>query len=154
MRGPLWRGRTQRVGDVGCAAAPARQRDGGALSTRRFLGKLVGAVLGWLLLRHPFGVVLGVLLGHGVDAGWFAWRTPPPVPPAPPPPSDDPFAVLGVASSASDAEIDRAYRQLMGRFHPDRVGGAADDIRAVAEVRAREINAAYDRICARRRPRR
>lgn len=128
------------------------------MSGLRFLGKLVGAVLGWLLLRHPFGVVLGVLLGHGVDAGWFALRqpsrVPPPAPPAPPPPIDDPFAVLGVASSASDAEVDRAYRQLMGRFHPDRVSGAADEIRAVAEVRAREINAAYDRICARRRPRR
>jgi hypothetical protein len=123
----------------------------------RWLGKLIGAVLGWLLLRHPFGVVIGVLLGHGVDAGWFALRQPsrpPPPPPSRPQAPDDPFAVLGVASSASDAEIDRAYRQLMGRFHPDRVSGAADDIRAVAEVRAREINAAYDRIRDRRRPRR
>lgn len=127
------------------------------MSGLRFVGKLIGAVLGWLLLRHPFGVVLGVLLGHGVDAGWFALRQPtrtPPPPPPVPPPGDDPFAVLGVASSASEAEVDRAYRQLMGRFHPDRVGGAADDVRAVAEVRAREINAAYDRIRARRRTRR
>lgn len=126
------------------------------MSGVRFLGKLIGAVLGWLLLRHPFGVVIGVLLGHGVDAGWFALRQPSRTPPPPPsrPPLDDAFAVLGVASSASDADIDRAYRQLMGRFHPDRVGGAADDVRAVAEVRAREINAAYDRICARRRARR
>lgn len=138
------------------AAALAGRRDGVAMSGMRFLGKLLGAVLGWLLLRHPFGVVIGVLLGHGVDAGWFALRQPSRTPPPPPPrpPLDDPFAVLGVASSASDAEIDRAYRQLMGRFHPDRAAGATDDVRAVSETRARDINAAYDRIRARRRTRR
>jgi curved DNA-binding protein CbpA len=39
----------------------------------------------------------------------------------------------------------------MGRHHPDKVAGAADEVRARAERRAREINAAYDRIRALRR---
>jgi DnaJ-domain-containing protein 1 len=123
----------------------------------RYLGKLIGAVLGWVLLRHPLGALLGALLGHGFDAGWLAWRRPPPpaaAPPPPAPPGEDPHTVLGVAADASDAEIDRAYRQLMGRFHPDRVAGAAAEVRAQAEVRAREINGAYDRIRERRRARR
>ena len=124
----------------------------------RYLGKLLGAVLGWVLLRHPLGALVGALLGHGFDAGWFAWRGPRPAPPPPPPAADeagdDPYAVLGVARDASEADIDRAYRQLMGRYHPDRVAGAADEIRALAETRARAINDAYDRIRARRRMRR
>lgn len=128
---------------------------GGALV--RWVGKLVGAVVGWVLLRHPFGALLGAALGHAFDAGWLAWRAPraaPPPAPPPVPPADDPYHVLGVARDASEAEVDRAYRQLMGRYHPDRVAGAADEIRRLAEERAREINAAYDRIRDRRRARR
>jgi DnaJ-domain-containing protein 1 len=123
----------------------------------RWLGKLVGAVLGWVLLRHPLGVLLGAALGHAFDAGWLALRGARPAPEPPraptPPPGDDPYAVLGVAADASQAEIDRAYRQLMGRHHPDRVAGEAEEIRVRAEARARAINAAYDRIRERRRKR-
>jgi DnaJ-domain-containing protein 1 len=116
----------------------------------RYLGKLIGAIAGYALLRHPFGALLGLAIGHAFDAGWFGTRTPPPAPPA----SDSAYATLGVDAQASDDEIDRAYRQLMSKYHPDKVAGAAEEIRALAETRAREINAAYDRIRELRRFRR
>ena len=97
-------------------------------------GKLLGLVLGWLLLRHTAGGLLGLLLGHAFDAGWFQ------------PPAADPYRVFGLTSDASDAEIDLAWRRLMSQYHPDRVAGAAPDLQRQAEAKSRELNAAYDRI--------
>jgi curved DNA-binding protein CbpA len=50
------------------------------------------------------------------------------------------------ASDATDAEVDQAYRRLISQYHPDRMAGAAPELREQAEAKAREINAAYDRI--------
>ncbi|WP_202843286.1 J domain-containing protein [Luteimonas saliphila] len=100
----------------------------------RWYGKLLGFIAGWLLLRHPAGGLIGLLIGHAFDAGWIA------------PGKAKPYRVLGVTSDASDAEIDQAYRRLMSQYHPDKVAGAAPELRARAEDKAREINAAYDRI--------
>lgn len=51
----------------------------------------------------------------------------------------DPYKVLGVARSASDAEIKKAYRKLAKENHPDR---NADN--AVALERFKEANSAYE----------
>jgi len=61
---------------------------------------------------------------------------------------DDAYATLGVASSAGDAEVKKAYRRLMSKYHPDKLAGQGlpDNMRAVAEERVREIRKAYDRI--------
>ena len=53
----------------------------------------------------------------------------------------DPFAVLGVSTSASEAELAAAYRGLAKEWHPDRRG-------AEGLARMVEINAAYDLIRA------
>lgn len=58
----------------------------------------------------------------------------------------DAYAVLGVGATASEAEIRNAYRKLVRENHPDRLAsrGLPESMRAVAEARTREINAAYD----------
>ena len=101
----------------------------------RWYGKVLGAIAGMALMRgHPAGALIGLLIGHAFDAGWFR------------PKQYDPYAVLGLSADASEAEIDRAYRRLITQYHPDRLNGAAEDLRRQAEQKAGEINAAYDRI--------
>ncbi|HWI24987.1 MAG TPA: DnaJ domain-containing protein [Lysobacter sp.] len=103
---------------------------------KRVYGKLLGFFAGAALLRaNPLlGALLGLLIGHAFDADWFKS------------PRDNPYRVLGLTDEATDAEVDLAYRRLIAQYHPDRMVGAADELRRQAEARAREINGAYDRI--------
>lgn len=100
----------------------------------RWYGKLLGFIAGWLLLRHPAGGVIGLVIGHAFDAGWMAPRR------------HKDHQALGVEPEATDVEVDQAYRRLISQYHPDRVAGAAPELRAQAEARAAELNAAYDRL--------
>ena len=109
----------------------------------RWYGKLLGFFAGAALLRsNPLlGAALGLLIGHAFDTDWFKLRR------------DNPYAVLGLTSDASDAEIDQAYRRMISQYHPDKLAGAAIDLRQQAEAKARDINGAYDRIkTLRKRP--
>jgi DnaJ-domain-containing protein 1 len=107
----------------------------------RWYGKLLGFFAGAALLRvNPLlGALVGLLIGHAFDADWF--RSP----------RDNPYRVLGLTDEATDAEVDLAYRRLITQYHPDKLTGAADELRRQAEARAREINGAYDRIQALRK---
>ena len=58
----------------------------------------------------------------------------------------DPYAVLGVTRDAHEREIKRAYRKLISQHHPDKLGDVPEELKRRAEERAREINAAYERI--------
>jgi hypothetical protein len=48
----------------------------------------------------------------------------------------DPYAVLGVTSGASDADVRRAYRRLVQRHHPDHNAGSSEAARRFALVQA------------------
>src|SRR5262249_7097241 len=62
----------------------------------------------------------------------------------------DPYAVLRVTREADGREIKRAYRKLISQHHPDKLGDVPAELKRRAEERAREINAAYERIQAER----
>ena len=114
------------------------------LAGKRYYGKILGGLLGFALVRHPIGLLLGAIIGHAFDAGWLRRpRNNAALTAA--------YAELDVTPDASDEAIDAAYRRLMSRYHPDRVAGAAEDVRTLAETRARAINAAYDTIMHARR---
>jgi preprotein translocase subunit Sec63 len=53
----------------------------------------------------------------------------------------DPYAVLGVGRSATQAEIKTAYHALIGRYHPDRHQG--NPLADLATERVVAINRAY-----------
>ena len=56
----------------------------------------------------------------------------------------DPYKVLGVNPSATDAEIKTAYRSLAKKYHPDRYKG--HDLEDLAGETLNAINEAYDTI--------
>lgn len=103
---------------------------------KRVYGKILGAIAGFILLRpNPvLGALIGGLIGHALDADWFRSSR------------DDPYRLFGLSAEASDAELEQAYRRLIAQYHPDRLAGAAPELRAQAERKAGEINAAWKRI--------
>ena len=55
----------------------------------------------------------------------------------------DPYAVLGVPSSASAAELKKAYRREAMKWHPDRHASEPAGARAAAEAKFKRASAAY-----------
>ncbi len=84
---------------------------------------MLGALAGALLFRGApvVGLMIGLAIGHAVDAGWFKRRP------------ENPYEALGLEPDATTAEIDLAYRRLMSRYHPDKVANADPEARRQAE---------------------
>lgn len=59
------------------------------------------------------------------------------------------YAVLGLESAASEAEVKKAYRRLMNQNHPDKLvaKGLPESMMKVAEEKTRQVRAAYETIC-------
>jgi len=58
------------------------------------------------------------------------------------------YAQLGLTSSASDAEVKKAYRKLVSQYHPDKLvsRGLPEEMMEMAKTRVRDINTAYEQI--------
>lgn len=54
------------------------------------------------------------------------------------------YDVLQVPAYASLDSVKLAYRRRMAEYHPDKVAGLGDELRALAETKSQEINAAYE----------
>jgi len=57
--------------------------------------------------------------------------------------SNDPYTVLGVDRTASAETIKKAYRELVSKFHPDKVDHLGEEFKALAEKRFKQIQQAY-----------
>jgi hypothetical protein len=60
----------------------------------------------------------------------------------------DPYTVLGVRKGAPSKEIKEAYRRLANQYHPDKVLHLGDEFKELAEIRFKEIQAAYQELKA------
>ncbi|WP_456373363.1 co-chaperone DjlA [Thiolapillus sp.] len=63
-------------------------------------------------------------------------------------PLKEAYAMLGLDSNASNAEIKKAYRRLMSQHHPDKLvaKGLPEEMMKVATRKTREIRKAYEAI--------
>ncbi len=57
---------------------------------------------------------------------------------------NDPYVTLGVARTATDAEVKKAYRELARKYHPDNY--VNNPLADLAQEKMKEINEAYDAI--------
>ncbi len=59
---------------------------------------------------------------------------------------DDAYAVLGVARTATDAEVKKAYRRLMSQHHPDKLvaKGLPEEMMTIAKEKTQQIRKAYE----------
>ena len=60
----------------------------------------------------------------------------------------DPYKILEIQRGASQEEVKIAYRQLAGKYHPDKVEHLGDEFKALAEKRFKEIQQAYQELRA------
>ncbi|HET7931477.1 MAG TPA: J domain-containing protein [Rhodanobacteraceae bacterium] len=122
-----------------------------------------------MITRTDIIVVVVCLLAGYFLVSWLIGRIqggsarpaePPPAPPPPgsgdgqsdyrrppPPPSGSStkpwYEVLQVPTYASLDDVKQAYRRRIAEYHPDKTSGLGEDLRALAEQKSREINAAY-----------
>jgi len=59
---------------------------------------------------------------------------------------EDPYTVLNIPVDASDEKIKKAYKELAGKYHPDKVQHLGDEFREIAEKRFKEIQNAYQEL--------
>ena len=58
----------------------------------------------------------------------------------------DPYKILEIDRGASQEDIKKAYRQLAGKYHPDKVEHLGAEFKVLAEKRFKEIQQAYQEL--------
>jgi DnaJ like chaperone protein len=56
------------------------------------------------------------------------------------------YTILEVSPQATDEEIKKAYRKMALKYHPDRLGSLAEDLKKGAEEKFRKVQEAYETI--------
>jgi curved DNA-binding protein CbpA len=56
----------------------------------------------------------------------------------------DPYEVLGVPRNATRDQIRTSYKRMMALYHPDKVSHLGPELQEVAQLKARELNRAYE----------
>ena len=58
----------------------------------------------------------------------------------------NPYKVLEITGTATDAEVKKAYRKLAIKFHPDKIGDLGEGPRKLAKERFLQVQGAYEQI--------
>jgi len=82
--------------------------------------------------------------GSGGGGGQWGGNKPPPQRAPQPPSADKYFRVLGLPTTASQADVKKAYRKLALQYHPDKNPGK---MKEAAEMKFKEVSEAYDKVC-------
>ena len=56
----------------------------------------------------------------------------------------DPFKVLNLRRGASPGEVKSAYREMLSKYHPDKVSHLGEEFRKIAHEKAVDIQKAYE----------
>ncbi len=56
------------------------------------------------------------------------------------------YEILGVDRNASDADVKSAYRNLVRKYHPDKVSHLGDEFTELAEEKFRAVKKAYEQV--------
>ena len=58
----------------------------------------------------------------------------------------NPYKILEIQRGASQEDIKKAYRQLAGKYHPDKVEHLGDEFKTLADERFKKIQQAYQEL--------
>jgi DnaJ like chaperone protein len=56
------------------------------------------------------------------------------------------YKILGVGAEATEDELDKAYRKMATKYHPDKVAHLGQEVAAGAQEKFKQLNAAYETI--------